>query len=90
VFGKEVEAFGWWFTSERFETRAKPDPLAAVRILDGVWESVRDQRTSYGWRDECRNILQTALASGSDEAKQVIRALINKLAARGLGLDQKG
>jgi hypothetical protein len=28
----------------------------------------------YGWRDECR-ILQTALASGSDEAKQIIRAL---------------
>jgi hypothetical protein len=68
---------------ERLQTRVKTDPLAAVRILDSLWESIRDQWTFYGWRDECRNILQTALASDSDEAKQVARALINKIAARG-------
>ncbi|HJR60319.1 MAG TPA: SIR2 family protein [Vicinamibacterales bacterium] len=68
---------------ERLETRVNRDPLAAVRILDGLWESIRDQWTFYGWRDECRNILQRTLASDSDEAKQVARALINKIAARG-------
>lgn len=112
LLGKEVEAFGWWFASDRFEggwadaqakwvlstgfvlepdhvvverleARVKMDPLAAVRILDGLWESIREQWTFYGWRDECRNILQTALASENDDAKQVAKALINKLAARG-------
>jgi hypothetical protein len=112
LLGKEIEAFGWWFASgrfdpgwadaqanwilnngtalepdhvvvERLETRVNRDPLAAVQILDGLWESIRDQWTFYGWRDECRNILQTALASDSDDAKRVARALINKLAARG-------
>jgi hypothetical protein len=68
---------------EQLEERVKSDPVAALRILDGLWENLRDPWSFYGWRDECRNILQTALASESDEAKQVARALINKLAARG-------
>lgn len=112
LLGKEIEAFGWWFASGRFEqgwaeaqanwvlsngSVLEPDhvvierlekmvnrnPLAAVRILDGIWENLRDQWTFHGWRDECRNILQEVLASESDEAKQVARALINKIAARG-------
>jgi hypothetical protein len=112
LLGKEIEAFGWWFASgrfdpvwvdaqanwvlsngsvlepdhvviERLETIVNRDPLAVVRILDGIWESLRDQWTFHGWRDECRNILQAVLDSDSDEAKQVARALINKIAARG-------
>jgi len=112
LLGKEIEAFGWWFASERFhsewadaqakwvlstgtvlepdhlvvkrlETRVNEDPLAAVQILEGIWENIRDHWTFYGWRDECRNILRTALASNNDEAQRVARALINKLAARG-------
>jgi hypothetical protein len=59
------------------------EPLAAVRILDGLWENARDQWTIYGWRDECHAVLQTALSASDDEAVRIARAMVNKLAARG-------
>ena len=68
---------------ESLQKRVKDDPLAAVRILDGLWENIRDPWTFHGWKDECRNVLQTALASANDDARRVARGLVNKLAARG-------
>jgi predicted XRE-type DNA-binding protein len=64
-------------------TLAKERPADAARILDGIWEHVSDEWSIYGWRDEAREVLQTALRSADKEAVQIARALINKLAARG-------
>ncbi|MBI3491550.1 MAG: hypothetical protein HY047_07210 [Acidobacteria bacterium] len=112
VVDRELQAFGWWLASEKFDLdwaleralsvlrwgiQLEPDhvvvqylgrlvatrPVAAVRLLIGVIDNQADQWSIHGWRKEARSVLESAVASGDEEAVAVVREAIGKLVARG-------
>jgi len=68
---------------EYLVTLAQTRPLAAVQIVEGLIENLREHWSFYGWRDGARDLLKAVLASNDNQALVLARAVVNKLAARG-------
>jgi hypothetical protein len=68
---------------KRLATLADVMSAPAVEFLRLLLEGDNGTWRIYGWRDEARTILATALQGGNDETKQIAIALINRLGEQG-------
>lgn len=68
---------------KRLATLADAMPAPAVDLLRILLEGDNGTWRIYGWPDEARTILATALQGGNDETKKIATALINRLGEQG-------
>jgi hypothetical protein len=68
---------------KRLATLADAMPAPAVEFLRLLLQGDNGRWRIYGWHDEARTILTTALQGNNDETRQIARALINHLGEQG-------
>lgn len=68
---------------ERLVTLVATMPLEAVQCLTFMVQGDHEGWNIYGWRDDARKILATAIGGENPTARQAAVDLINRLAARG-------
>ena len=68
---------------ERLTVLADAMPATAVEFLRLLLEGDNAIWRIYGWHDEARTILTTALQGGNDQTRQVAIAVINRLGEQG-------
>jgi hypothetical protein len=68
---------------KRLAALADAMPAPAVEFLRLLLEGDKGIWRIYGWRDEARTILTTALQGNNDQTRQIAIALINRLGEQG-------
>ena len=68
---------------KRLATLADAIPATAVEFLRLLLEGDNGTWRIYGWRNEARTILTTALQGSNDQTRQIAIALINRLGEQG-------
>jgi hypothetical protein len=68
---------------ERLAALADAMPAPAVEFLRLLLEGDNGTWRIYGWRDEARSILTTALQGNNAQTRQIAIALINRLGEQG-------
>jgi hypothetical protein len=72
-----------WLVLERLSKEAKSKPTQSVEALELIVVGDKDGWAIHGWEQHARELLKTAVQSGSSEARELAVRVINIIGARG-------